>query len=84
MVRFYVNRKSGTSGYISMGDARRVRSLDVKSTEVNTEKGLKTRHFRELGVLFRLSDFFVLGCLQPGIIEGRVDRMKMGKVELTR
>jgi hypothetical protein len=50
--------------------ARRVRSLDVKSTEVNTEKGLKTRHFRELGVLFRLSDFFVLGCLQPGRNEG--------------
>ncbi len=48
----------------------RVRSLDVKNTKVNTEKGLKTRHFRELGVLFRLSDFFVLGCLQPGIIEG--------------
>ena len=47
-----------------------VRSVDVKSTEVNTEKGLKTRHFRELGVLFRLSDFFVLGCLQPGEIEG--------------
>ena len=29
-----------------------VRSVDVKSTEVNTEKGLKTRHFRELGVRF--------------------------------
>jgi len=28
-----------------------VRSLDVKSTEVNTEKGLKTRQFRELGIL---------------------------------
>jgi len=51
-------------------DARRVRSLDVKSTEVNTEKGLKTRHFRELGVLFRLSDFFVLGIWQPNKTEG--------------
>lgn len=29
-----------------------VRSLDVKSTEVNTEKGLKARHFRELRVRF--------------------------------
>lgn len=29
-----------------------VRSLDVKSTEVNTKKVLKTRHFRELGVRF--------------------------------
>lgn len=29
-----------------------VRSLDVKSTEVNTKKILKTRHFRELGVRF--------------------------------
>ncbi len=37
-------------------------SIYVKSTEVNTENGLKTRHFRELGVLFRLSDFFVSGC----------------------
>lgn len=34
------------------------------------EKGLKTRRFRELGVLFRLSDFFVLGCFQPGRNEG--------------
>lgn len=47
-----------------------MRSLDVKSTEVNTEKGLKTRHFRELGVLFQLSDFFVLERLLPGEIEG--------------
>lgn len=29
-----------------------MRSLDVKSTEVNTKKVLKTRHFRELGVRF--------------------------------
>ena len=27
-------------------------SFDVKSTEVNTEKGLKTRRFREFGVHF--------------------------------
>ena len=36
-----------------------MRSLDVKNTEVNTEKDLKTRRFRELGVLFRLSDFLL-------------------------
>ena len=36
----------------SSSDTCRVRSLDVKSTEVNTEKGLKTRCFRELGVRF--------------------------------
>lgn len=29
-----------------------VRSLDVKSTELNTEKGLKIRHFRANGILF--------------------------------
>ena len=68
----------------SLTFTRRVRSIAVKSTELNTEKGLKIKDFRELEVFFRLSDFFVLGCLQPGIIEGRVDRMKMGKVELTR
>lgn len=50
---------SRISTYESCG----VRSVDVKSTEVNTEKGLKTRHFRELEVFFRLSDFFILqGC----------------------
>lgn len=31
---------------------RRVRSIAVKSTELNTEKGLKIKHFRELGVRF--------------------------------
>lgn len=34
-----------------------VRSIDVESTELNTEKGLKIKHFRELEVFFRLSDF---------------------------
>lgn len=29
-----------------------VRSIAVKSTELNTEKGLKIKHFRELGVRF--------------------------------
>jgi len=29
-----------------------VRSIAVKSTELNTEKDLKIRHFRELGVRF--------------------------------
>ena len=43
-----------------------VRSIAVKSSEVNTEKGLKTRHFRELEVLFRLSDFLVSWYLLPG------------------
>jgi len=37
---------------ISQEETCRVRSVDVKSTEVNTEKGLKTRRFRELGVRF--------------------------------
>ena len=45
-------------------------SFDVKSTELNTEKGLKTRHFRELEVFFRLSDFFVFGGCCPGENEG--------------
>lgn len=57
-------------GYVSEYLSRRVRSIAVKSTEVNTEKGLKTRRFRELGVLFRLSDFFILGCLQQREIKG--------------
>ena len=38
-----------------------VRSIVVKSTELNTEKGLKIKHFREMEVFFRLSDFCVLG-----------------------
>lgn len=38
--------------HIPMNRACGVRSLDVKSTEVNTKKILKTRHFRELGVRF--------------------------------
>ena len=45
---------------------------------------MKIKHFRELEVFFRLSDFFVLGIGQPGKIEGRVDRLKMSKVELIR
>lgn len=43
-----------------------MRSIAVKSTEVNTEKGLKTRRFRELGVLFRLSDFFIVHTVVKG------------------
>ena len=44
-------------------DTCRVRSIAVKSTELNTEKGLKIKDFRELEVFFRLSDFFILqGC----------------------
>ena len=46
-----------------------VRSVDVKSTEVNAEKGLKTRRFQEL-VFFLLLDFFVYGLLLPSKIEG--------------
>lgn len=61
-----------------------MRSIAVKSTEMNTEKSVKTRHFRELEVFFRLSDFFVMGDLLPRKIEGRVDRLKMGRVELIR
>ena len=56
--------------HIPMNRAFGMRSLDVKSTEVNTKKVLKTRHFRELGVLFRLSDFFVSRCLLPGKSKG--------------
>ena len=45
------------------GEARRVRSIAVKSTELNTEKGFKIKDFRELEVFFRLSDFLILqGC----------------------
>ena len=64
-----VDEVKDVCSYVSDNTCR-VRSLDVKSTEVNTEKGLKTRHFRELGVLFQLSDFFVLERLLPGEIEG--------------
>lgn len=31
-------------------------SIDVKGTELNAEKGLKIKHFRELEVFFRLSE----------------------------
>lgn len=45
------------SGYVSEYKSCGVRSIDVESTELNTEKGLKIKHFRELEVFFRLSDF---------------------------
>ena len=45
-------------------------SIAVKGTEVNRVNSLKIKHFRELEVFFRLSDFFVLGDLLPGEIEG--------------
>ena len=50
----------------SATDTCGVRSIAVKSSEVNTEKGLKTRHFRQLEVLFRLSDFLGSWYLLPG------------------
>ena len=37
---------------ISCGDGM----FDVKGTELNAEKGLKIKHFRELEVFFRLSE----------------------------
>ncbi len=61
-----------------------MRSVDVKSTELNTEKGLKTRHFRELEMCFRFSLLGMRRVLLPGRNEGRVDRLKMGKVEWIR
>lgn len=45
-------------------------SIDVKGTEVNSEKGLKIKHFREMEIFFRLSDFCVLGVWELGKSEG--------------
>lgn len=47
-----------------------MRNIAVKSIEVNIEKGLKTRHFRELGVLFWFLDCFISVCLLSGKIKG--------------
>lgn len=44
--------------------------FDVKGTELNTEKGLKIKHFRELEAFFRLSDFFALVIPKPEKTEG--------------
>ena len=59
----YTNNHLDKSCSHTSDAARRVRSIAVKSTELNTEKGLKIKDFRELEVFFRLSDFFILqGC----------------------
>ena len=47
-------------GYVSGDGACGDGGIDVKGTEVNTKKGLKTRRFRELGVFsgFRIFSFW--------------------------
>jgi len=68
----------------SLTITRRVRSVDVKSTEVNTEKSLKTRHFRAIGILFWwLPNGRFISWIMSELI-GWVDRLKMGKVEWIR
>lgn len=63
-----------------------VRSVDVKSTKLNTEKGLKTRHFQVSGQpLAGCLDtrIFLFGNISTAKNGGRIGRIEMAKVALT-
>lgn len=51
-------------------EPRGVYSFDIKSTELNTKKGLKIKLFRKLEVFFRPSNFCVFRGYDLGENEG--------------
>lgn len=57
----------------------------VKGTEVNSVNSLKIKHFRVFGQPSEGcldTQFFLLGNISTTIFRGRVDRIKMARVEL--
>lgn len=68
-----------------MDGACGVSSIAVKGTEVNSVNSLKIKHFRVFGQPSEGcldTRFFLLRNISTAIFRGRVDRIKMAKVEL--